>query len=154
MCEIKRVVVAFPFVPLTPMLRCLSELVTSCSAEGAMWGTRCPAVTVLPCRCVWTGRRECLPLALSFQQAGYNVLCFDFRAHGLSAGRFTSVGQHETRDVLGAVDYLRSRSAEVDPTRIAVIGFSMGAVATIKAAARCPDIAAVVADSASSDFVA
>src|SRR5947209_18727711 len=30
-----------------------------------------PAPTVLLCHGVWTGRRECLPLALSFQQAGY-----------------------------------------------------------------------------------
>jgi fermentation-respiration switch protein FrsA (DUF1100 family) len=108
--------------------------------------------TVVLCHGVWTGRRECLPLALKFRAAGYNVLCFDFRAHGASDGRFTSVGFHETNDVLGAVHYLRSR-AEVDPTRIAVIGFSMGAVATIRAAASCPDIAAVVADSAYASFV-
>jgi uncharacterized protein len=113
---------------------------------------RLPAPTILLCHGVWTGRRECLPMALRFHQAGYNVLCFDFRAHGLSAGRFTSVGQHETKDVLGAIGYLRGRP-EVDPERIAVVGFSMGAVASIKAAARCPDIAAVVADSAYSDFV-
>ncbi|HYY88328.1 MAG TPA: alpha/beta hydrolase [Chloroflexota bacterium] len=111
-----------------------------------------PAPTVLLCHGVWTGRRECLPMALRFHQAGYNVLCFDFRAHGLSGGRFTSVGHHETKDVLGAVDYLRQRS-EVDPLRIGVVGFSMGAAATIQAAARCPDIAAVVADSAYTAFV-
>src|SRR5919202_6131845 len=111
-----------------------------------------PARTVVLCHGVWTGRRECLPMALRFHQAGYNVLCFDFRAHGLSAGRFTSVGQHETKDVLGAVDYLRQRP-EVDPLRIGVIGFSMGAAAPIQAAARCPDIAAVVADSAYASFV-
>ncbi|MBV9171637.1 MAG: alpha/beta hydrolase [Chloroflexi bacterium] len=111
-----------------------------------------PRPTVVLCHGVWTGRRECLPLALKFRAAGYNVLCFDFRAHGASDGRFTSVGFHETNDVLGAVHYLRTRP-EVDPARIAVIGFSMGAAATIQAAARCPDIAAVVADSAYASFV-
>src|SRR5216683_1519966 len=45
------------------------------------------------------------------------------------------------------------RGPEVDPTRIGVIGFSMGAAATIQAAARCSDIAAVVADSAYATFV-
>jgi fermentation-respiration switch protein FrsA (DUF1100 family) len=111
-----------------------------------------PAPAILLCHGIWTGRRECLPLALRFHAAGYNVLCFDFRAHGLSDGRFTSVGHHETNDVIGAVRYLKQRP-EVDPTRIGVVGFSMGAAATIQAAARCPDIAAVVADSAYASFV-
>jgi uncharacterized protein len=119
------------------------------AAPNADGGQR-PAVVL--CHGVWTGRRECLPLALKFRAAGYNVLCFDFRAHGASDGRFTSVGFHETNDVLGAVHYLRDRP-EVDPARIAVIGFSMGAAATIQAAARCPEIAAVVADSAYASFV-
>jgi dipeptidyl aminopeptidase/acylaminoacyl peptidase len=111
-----------------------------------------PAPTVLLCHGIWTGRRECLPLALRFREAGYNVLCFDFRAHGLSDGRFTSVGMHETNDVLGAVEYLKTRP-EVDPARIGVIGFSMGAAASIQAAARTRDIAAVVADSAYASFL-
>jgi len=111
---------------------------------------RGPAIVL--CHGIWTGRRECLPLALRFRSTGYNVLCFDFRAHGLSDGRFTSVGHHETNDVIGAVEYLLER-AEVDPTRIGVIGFSMGAAASIQAAARSPHIAAVVADSAYASFL-
>ena len=113
-------------------------------------GQQRPAVVL--CHGIWTGRRECLPLALRFRAAGYNVLCFDFRAHGLSDGRFTSVGQRETYDVIGAVHWLKQRP-EVDPRRIGVIGFSMGAVAAIQAAARCSDIAALVADSAYASFL-
>jgi fermentation-respiration switch protein FrsA (DUF1100 family) len=115
-------------------------------------GTREPAPAILLCHGIWTGRRECLPLALRFREAGYNVLCFDFRAHGLSDGRFTSVGHHETNDVLGAVTYLVKRP-EVDPARIGVIGFSMGAAAAIQAAARSRNIAVVVADSAYASFM-
>jgi fermentation-respiration switch protein FrsA (DUF1100 family) len=111
-----------------------------------------PKPAILLCHGIWTGRRECLPLALRFSAAGYNVLCFDFRAHGLSGGRFTSVGHHETNDVLGAVDYLKQRR-EVDTSRIGVVGFSMGAAAAIQAAARSPDIAALVADSAYANFM-
>src|SRR5207244_13184338 len=81
-----------------------------------------PAPAVVLCHGIWTGRRECLPLALRFREAGYNVLCFDFRAHGLSDGRFITVGHHETNDVIGAVEYLKQRP-ELDPTRIGVIGF-------------------------------
>jgi fermentation-respiration switch protein FrsA (DUF1100 family) len=134
-----------------------AEEVTFLSADndvrlsGWFFPSAAGAPTVVLCHGVWTGRRECLPLALRFQRAGYNVLCFDFRAHGLSDGRYISVGHHETNDVIGAVRYLRTRS-EVDRDRIGVVGFSMGAVATIQAAARCADIAAVVADSAYATF--
>ncbi len=111
-----------------------------------------PAPAVILCHGIWTGRRECLPLALRFRAAGYNVLTFDFRAHGLSDGRFTSVGHHETNDVLGAVEFVKGRP-EVNPEQIGVVGFSMGAAAAIQAAARNRDIAALVADSAYATFL-
>jgi fermentation-respiration switch protein FrsA (DUF1100 family) len=138
----------------------LAEEVAFSSAEDGIpisgWFFRAdveaPTPSLVLCHGVWTGRRECLPLALRFREAGYNVLCFDFRAHGLSGGRFTSVGYRETNDVLGAVDYLKQRP-EVDPTRIGVVGFSMGAAASIQAAARTDDIAALVADSAYATFL-
>jgi uncharacterized protein len=137
-----------------------SEEVSFSSAEDNVriggWFFRAPgqgtAPAIVLCHGIWTGRRECLPLALRFREAGYNVLCFDFRAHGGSDGRFISVGLHETNDVIGAVQYLKQRP-EVDARRIGVVGFSMGAVATIQAAARCPDIAVVVADSAYETFL-
>jgi uncharacterized protein len=110
------------------------------------------APVIVLCHGIWTGRRECLPMALRFRAAGYNVLTFDFRAHGLSDGRFTSVGHHETNDVLGAVEYVKQRP-EVDVSRIGVVGFSMGAAASIQAAARCTDITALVADSAYATFL-
>jgi len=103
------------------------------------------APAVVMCHGIGTGRRECLPIALRFSAAGYNVLCFDFRAHGMSAGQFSSVGLHETNDVIGAVQYLKQRP-EVDPKRIGVVGFSMGAVATIQAAAQCDDVLVCDAD--------
>jgi uncharacterized protein len=138
----------------------LAEEVSFISAEDSIrisgWFFKAPsnarAPAVLLCHGIWTGRRECLPLALRFRAAGYNVLCFDFRAHGLSDGRFTSVGHHETNDVLGAVAYLKQRP-EVDATRIGVVGFSMGAAAAIQAAAKTDDIAALVADSSYATFL-
>ncbi|MBI2755757.1 MAG: alpha/beta hydrolase [Chloroflexi bacterium] len=110
-----------------------------------------PAPAIIICHGAWTGRRECTPLALRFRDAGYHVLTFDFRAHGMSEGRYITVGHHEMKDVLGAVDYLLQRN-EVDASRIATIGFSMGAASSLLAAARSPHIAAVVADSAYADF--
>jgi fermentation-respiration switch protein FrsA (DUF1100 family) len=138
----------------------MAEEVSFPSAEDSIrisgWFFKAPgpdrAPAIVLCHGIWTGRRECLPLALRFRAAGYNVLCFDFRAHGLSDGRFTSVGHHETNDVLGAVAFL-TRRPEVDATRIGVLGFSMGAAAAIQAAARSNHIAALVADSSYADFL-
>jgi alpha-beta hydrolase superfamily lysophospholipase len=115
-------------------------------------GSSTPGPAVVLCHGIRTGRRECLPMALRFRALGYNVLCFDFRAHGASDGQFISVGLHETNDVLGAVQYLKQRP-EVDARRIGVVGFSMGAVASIRAAAQCGDIAVLVADSAYASFI-
>ena len=84
-----------------------------------------------------------LALAKSLVTAGYNVLMFDFRNSGESAGKLTSVGQFEKRDLLGAVDWVRSNH----PGKIGLIGFSMGATTAILAAAEEPDVVGVVADS-------
>jgi fermentation-respiration switch protein FrsA (DUF1100 family) len=138
----------------------MAEEVTFTSVEDNMhisgWffgnSSGAPGPAVVLCHGIRTGRRECLPMALRFRAAGYNVLCFDFRAHGQSDGQFISVGFHETHAVLGAIDYLKQRP-EVDRRRIGVVGFSMGAVAAIQAAAQCTDIAAVVADSAYASFL-
>src|ERR1700737_3010695 len=83
----------------------------------AAGGAVANAPGVVLCHGIGTGRRECLPIALRFSAAGYSVLCFDFRAHGMSAGQFSSVGLHETNDVIGAVQFLKRRP-EVDPTRM------------------------------------
>lgn len=89
---------------------------------------------------------QMLELARDLSSHGYSVLMLDMRAHGESAGKLFSLGYFERRDVLGAVDYLRSRK---DFTGCAAgLGFSTGAVALINAAAQEPAVKAVVADGA------
>jgi fermentation-respiration switch protein FrsA (DUF1100 family) len=75
-----------------------------------------------------------LIMARSFVPKGYNVLIFDFRAHGDSAGQLTSFGDLERRDVLGAVKWVRASHAE-ESQKIFGVGASMGAAALIAAAA-------------------
>jgi len=89
-----------------------------------------------------------LPLAKSLVEHGYNVLLFDLRGHGESGGNRLSMGYYERLDVLGAVDYLRSRGFQEQS--IGLLGFSLGAAAAILAAAQEPDIP-VVADSSFAD---
>jgi len=77
---------------------------------------------------------------------GYNVLTFDFRAHGRSEGKYTTVGRDEVRDVEAAVRWLRENHPEM-AERIALIGFSMGAIVTIRSLAELEDVCCGVADS-------
>jgi fermentation-respiration switch protein FrsA (DUF1100 family) len=85
-----------------------------------------------------------LSLAASLLREGYDVLLFDFRNAGMSGGKFTTVGYLEQRDLLGAIDYAASRRPG---QRIGLIGFSMGAVTSLLAAAQDERVQTVVADS-------
>ena len=73
--------------------------------------------------------------------AGYNVLAYDLRNHGLSSAANGGVVTHgftESRDVVGSLDYARART----DTRDMVIGlFSrcMGGVSTLAAMTRYPE---------------
>ncbi len=78
----------------------------------------------------------------AFRARGYNVLMFDFRAHGRSAGELASMGLSEQFDLLGAVDFLKQRGIE----RLGVLGFSMGGRVAIGAAPQTEAIVAVVSD--------
>ncbi len=52
----------------------------------------------------WTlDARASFSLAEKFKNKGFNVLMFDFRAHGASNGDFSSLGVHEGKDVIAAI---------------------------------------------------
>ena len=85
-----------------------------------------------------------LELARLLQGRGYNALLFDLRAHGSSGGERVAAGLHEKSDVLGAIDYLRSRGLS---RPVGLLGFSYGAATALLAAADEPAVQAVVADS-------
>jgi hypothetical protein len=89
-----------------------------------------------------------LRLAADLVVDGFDVLAFDLRDQGTSDGDSLSFGAREQDDVIGAVAVARARGAR----HVAVIGFSMGAAAAMLAAARSPDIEALVLDSAFADL--
>jgi fermentation-respiration switch protein FrsA (DUF1100 family) len=94
------------------------------------WGRQ----TLLICPGSRAGNPNYLVLAKSFLDDGYNVLIFDFRAHGQSGGQIISFGDNERRDVLGAVRWLRNFQPHAS-RRIVGVGIDTGAAALLAAAA-------------------
>jgi pimeloyl-ACP methyl ester carboxylesterase len=93
-----------------------------------------------------------MPMAKLLVQHGYNVLAFDFRGCGRSGGDMVTLGQDEPGDLLGAVDYLKARAPSHN-VHIGVLGFSLGATATLEAGSRDPaDVRVIVSDSAFADL--
>ena len=74
---------------------------------------------------------------------GFGVLTFDRRANGESDGETTTWGIHEQRDVAASLDFVSAR-ADVDPARVGVVGFSIGASAVAMQASRDRRAAAVL----------
>lgn len=112
-----------------------------------------PAGTVRPlppgiilCHGQGANRSDFTDLAVALSRRGFAVLTFDFRAHGESAGRRSSLGYLEQKDIAAAYRYLAARR-DVDGKRVGIFGFSLGAASTILAAARTGSFQAVVADS-------
>jgi alpha-beta hydrolase superfamily lysophospholipase len=98
--------------------------------------------TVIFCHGFARDRSELLPEARWLAAAGYGALLFDLRAQGASDGAHISLGYLEALDVRAAVDYVLSQSPQ---DQIGVLGYSMGAVAAIRAAAADARIQAVIA---------
>ena len=81
---------------------------------------------------------------------GYGVLLYDARGRGRSEGQQNAFGWGWTKDIAGAIAFLKSRP-EVDPARIGGLGLSTGADALIQAAGLGADLRAVVADGAAAE---
>lgn len=73
--------------------------------------------------------------------AGYHVLTYDLRNHGLSGaanGGLTSSGIFEARDVVGSLTYARSRPDTRDMA-IGLFSRCLGASSTFSAMTQFPD---------------
>ncbi len=81
-------------------------------------------------------------------RAGYNLLYFDHRAHGTSDGTLTTLGYLETRDLLGALDFLRARGID----KVGVVGFSMGGSVALQTAPLTDAIQCVIVDCTFADL--
>jgi len=106
-------------------------------------------VVVLLSHGLFRNRVEMLSRAVALAKAGYGALLYDSRNHGTSQKGVVSLGFYEARDVLGGMAYVRNRngSSAAAPIRIVLMGVSMGAVATLRAASESKGYAALILDS-------
>jgi pimeloyl-ACP methyl ester carboxylesterase len=85
------------------------------------------------------------PIGDRLSRRGHPVLLFDLRGHGASEGRHTTMGALEREDVRAALELIRRR--DFAQPGVIVFGFSMGAVAALRAASDRDDVRAVVVES-------
>ena len=86
-----------------------------------------------------------LPHLLPYLRAGFSLVLYDLRHHGESSGRDCTLGYLEIRDLLEITRQVRADYANGLP--VVYWGFSLGATTALLAAARDPQVAAVVAQS-------
>lgn len=105
------------------------------------------------------GYQSCKESMIDFVEmfSEYNVLLFDFRAHGQSKGKFRTLGCHEYKDVIAAADFLREQTkqpgASFNLLPQIILGFSMGGASALYAVGFDPNICdLLIADSAFSSL--
>ncbi|MGH9449517.1 MAG: alpha/beta hydrolase [Terriglobia bacterium] len=101
--------------------------------------------TIVYCHGFHRSRIEMLPMAVYGHQLGYDGLLFDFRNHGQSGGKVTSLGYWERLDAEAAASYTVGH--EQAPHPVILWGVSMGAATALMAAADDPEVNAVISDS-------
>jgi pimeloyl-ACP methyl ester carboxylesterase len=79
---------------------------------------------------------------------GYAVLLYDARGCGESGGKTISYGFFETKDLLGAMDYLRGRGFG----KFGLLGLSQGGVTIVNAARELRDVAWIVLECTPTDL--
>lgn len=83
-----------------------------------------------------------LPHYKALHDAGYNIVCYDIRNHGLSSdanGHIIGIGLLEYRDVIGSIQYVKSRS-DLQNMEIGLLSICLGANSTIIAMEKHPEV--------------
>ena len=109
-------------------------------------GGSVPAPTIIIAHGLGASKSDFVDLGACFVKEGFNVLLFDFCAHGESDGSGCSFGLKEQDDITAALDYVMTRP-DVKHQKVGLYGFSLGGAVAILAAAKDTRIKAVIADS-------
>ena len=103
------------------------------------------ASTIVLCHGYGSSRGELLTLVSALQDHQYNVFVFDFTAHGANAG-ITTLGYREADELRRAVDAAAGRN-DVDPARVGLWGYNLGAYAALREAENDKRVRALIVDS-------
>jgi len=101
---------------------------------------------IVVCHGVGTNREDLQGVSRFLCKAGFNVLAFDFRAHGESTGSKTTFGFREALDVEAVVQHAGTHYRQ-HFEGIGIYAISMGSAAAIMAARHLPMVQAFVFDS-------
>jgi uncharacterized protein len=96
-----------------------------------------PRGNVIFCHGHGRNRGHCAGLLQTFHDLRLNVLAFDFRGHGASAGDTSTFGHREVQDLLAAAAYMDQRCPGQP---LFLVGVSLGAAVSLQA---LPDLANV-----------
>jgi uncharacterized protein len=96
--------------------------------------------TVLVCHGFMCDKYDVGIIRKVFKKSQFNVMTFDFRAHGEdSEGQYCTFGRDEALDVIAAAKFLRDHP-DLQDVPLICYGFSMGAVSAIEAQALSEDL--------------
>lgn len=115
------------------------------------WWLDRPATNKVVMVCSGYGRNksDLLGIGSYLWRAGYNCFLFDFRDQGESEVAISTIGHYECDDMEAAIDYALWRKPGAE---IGLMGYSMGAAASIMTAPRRNEVKAIVSDSAFADL--
>ena len=125
--------------------------------RGTLAGWYLPArngCTLICCHGINDNRSQWVEqVARLHERGGYGALLFDFAGHGQSEGSQVTYGAREQLDVAAAIAYLAGRG-DVNMRGLGLLGYSLGAIAGVLAAAEHLELRAVVIESGFADLVA
>ena len=91
------------------------------------------------------GRSDALSLAVQLHGEGFNLLVYDSRGSGAAPRGASSLGLHETDDMLSALRYMKGRP-ELNVKVLVIWGVDVEARAALQAASRDPDVRSIAVD--------
>lgn len=101
--------------------------------------------TIILCHGWGANRGDIFSSSTFLLENGYNILTFDFRAHGESQGRYTTLCNKEILDFEAALQFLKNHKPR-QSQKIGVLGVSMGSAVAVVGAAKFPEVLACVAE--------
>lgn len=111
-----------------------------------------PKATIIFLHGIGDSRFSHLEFMSNFVRHGYNVLMYDARAHGESAGNFCTFGFYEKNDVGSAINFLDENKLIQKNEVIGLMGVSLGGAVALQSLYQDSRIKFCIIESAFSNF--